>query len=389
MRKRLLLALTAFLCIGVASAAVLVGLRVGSVKGRTTPPSTPPPSASARPTLATPTPAPTNGATVYLYYYLWWTPQHWVSKLGPDYPLKASPLPRPGSTNSAGCAPAVNYSGASIVDLPQAGLYDQNSSSVYAAQIGQAAQAGVTGFLVSWQGTGLPNQATGSSGYDRRLALLVAAVDTYNRRNPAAPFHLALALSAFGDYSRPAVAIVNDLNYFAKAYASNPAFTNRYSPFPVVIFMDSRKFSLATVKSVWTAENGRLYLVGDETPNTWARDAPYLDGSSYYWSSENPTTNGRAGADLISLAAQVRGDHKTWFAPFIPGYDTQLLGGSCVPRNGVSTLTTIWDLNAQSHPNGWFGISWNEFVENTYLQPSQAYGSEYLTQLKRLIEGGA
>ncbi|HUY07966.1 MAG TPA: hypothetical protein VMW80_00730 [Candidatus Dormibacteraeota bacterium] len=389
MRKRLLLALTALICITVASIAVLVGLRVSSVKSPTRPASSATSSPSVRQAISPLPPVSAKKAIVYLYYYLWWTPGHWAAKLGPEYPLAKSVPPIPGTSDATGCNPKVNYSGATIVDLPAAGLYNQNDAATYAAQIAEAAQAGVTGFLVSWQGTGLTSQSIGSSGYDQRLALLVAAVDTYNRSSPADPFHLALALSAFGDYTRPANAIVADLSYFAKTYGTNPAFQNIYSSHPVVILMDSRKYSVATVKAVWTAESAAIYLIGDETPQSWIRDAPYLDGSSYYWSSENPATNDRAGSDLVALADQVHGDGKTWFAPFIPGYDTQLVGGTCVPRNGLQTLTETWNTNAVSQPNGWFGISWNEFVENTYLQPSEAYGSRYLAQLQRLIEGRA
>jgi hypothetical protein len=34
------------------------------------------------------------------------------------------------------------------------------------------------------------------------------------------------------------------------------------------------------------------------------------------------------------------------------------------------------------------GISWNEFVENTYIEPSQAFGTKYLDELRRLIAAG-
>jgi hypothetical protein len=48
----------------------------------------------------------------------------------------------------------------------------------------------------------------------------------------------------------------------------------------------------------------------------------------------------------------------------------------------------MWQLNAGSRPDGWFGISWNEFVENTYLEPSRNHGSTYLDALKTLIAAG-
>ena len=382
----LLIAAVLLALIGV-EVGVLLDWRVGP-----SPPSAPASHASPATSPSPPaTPLPSSSApktVVYLYYYLWWTPEHWLQKLGAQYPSGSAHLPLPGRTNAQACNPTTNFAGASIVDIPQQGLYNQSQASSYEIQIEEAEQAGVTGFLASWQGTGTEHQNTKSSGYDQRLALLVQAVDTYNASHPAAPFYLGLAFSAFGDYTRPASEIIADLDYFDRTYAHNPAFRNPFSSRPIVVFMDSRKFALTTVAAVWNAENSGEYLVGDETPDSWSRDQAYLNASTYYWSSEDPWTNHSAQADVTSLGEQVHSAGKKWFAPFIPGYDKQLAGGSCVPRDGVATLDKVWSINSASTPQAWFGISWNEFVENTYLQPSVAYGSTYLNELRRLIQSG-
>ena len=190
-----------------------------------------------------------------------------------------------------------------------------------------------------------------------------------------------------GDYQRPAGAIINDLRYFATHYSASSALSNNFSKKPIVMWLDSRKFAAATVSQVSAAMAGSLYLLGDETASSWARDAAYLEGTSYYWSTESPD-NRNAQATLTDLGRQVRAAGKTWFAPFIPGYDKQLVGGSCIPRDGTRTLDRIWATNVASHPDGWFGISWNELVENTHLEPSVRYGSSYLDELKRLIAAG-
>ena len=70
-------------------------------------------------------------ANVYLHYYLWWTPQHWRDKLGPTYPLDASPLPLPGSIDANGCNPHAAYRGATIVDLPTEGPYNQQLAETF------------------------------------------------------------------------------------------------------------------------------------------------------------------------------------------------------------------------------------------------------------------
>ena len=324
--------------------------------------------------------------TIYIHYYLWWTTAHWREKLGPGYPLSAASPPIPGSMDANGCSPRVSYRGATIVDLPQGGPYDQDNPATFDRHIEAAVAAGITGFLVSWQGTGAASQDPTSSGYDRRLDVLVQRVDAFNARS-SVKFRLGLAFASFGDYSRPADEVVNDLQYFRQRYATDPAFTNRFSPKPIVMWLDSRKYDVATVASVSHAMQGSLFLLGDETASSWPRDAPYLDGTSYYWSSENPWVNRSAGAQIAALGSAVHAAGKPWFAPFIAGYDKELLGGGCVPRNGIATLQRVWSINAASQPDAWFGISWNEFVENTYLEPSVRYGTTYLDEIRRLAEG--
>lgn len=345
------------------------------------------PTPTPRPAAQPPTNLAASPSTVYMHYYLWWTPQHWRDKLGTAYPYAASPAPAPGGMDASGCNPTVRYPGATIVDVPSEGLYDQGNGATFDRHIAAAVGAGITGFLVDWQGTGASGQGPSSSGYDARLDLLVSRVDRYNAAH-GTRFRLALALDAFGNYGRPASALINDLNYFRIRYASNPAFANRYSSQPVVMLMASRRFALGTIQAVGAAERPHLLLLGDETTTSWGRDAASLDGTGYYWSSQDPWRNPQSGSQIASLARQVHAAGKAWFAPFTGGYNTQLGGGSsCVPRNGVRTLDAVWRLNVGSRPQGWFGISWNEFVENTYLEPSVTYGRTYLNEIARLIRG--
>jgi hypothetical protein len=347
---------------------------------------TQPATSSSSPTASTPQgPLVTDARGVYIHYYLFWSAQHWRDRLGPNYPTNASPLPLPGAMDGTGCNPSVKFSGAQIVDVPSEGLYDQDQGAGFDTHIAAAVNAGISGFLVSWMGTGTPGQAPEQSGYNQRLDLLVQRVDAYNAAHQS-HFRLGLAFASFGDYSRPADQIINDLDYFRSRYASDPAFADAYSSKPLVMWLDSRKYVVDTVRQVSAAEQPHLYLVGDETAASWSRDAGYLDASSYYWSSENPATNSRAQREVDALGSEVRGAGKRWFAPFIAGYNRQLSGGSCVPRNGLSTLRSIWSTNLTSRPDGWFGISWNEFVENTYLQPSVAYGTTYLDEVARLVK---
>src|ERR1700737_830541 len=342
----------------------------------------------AAPTAATGRTAPVAAgaaANSYIHYYLWWSTQHWHDKLGSAYPYGANPLPQPGSTDATSCNPKISYPGATIVDLPSEGLYNQDLASTYDLHIATAAAAGVRGFVVSWIGDGTANQDASSANFSTRLAMLTSRVHLYNGTH-ARPFGLALGMSPYGNYSRPASAIVNDLNYFARSYSSDPAFGNAFSSRPLVMLLDSRKFSPGILAAVSGAVRTKLFLLGDETASSWPKNGPLLDGTSYYWSSENPSKYTRAS--LVSLGNQVHAAGKLWFSPFTAGFGNQLRGGTCVPRNGVATLDAAWAGNRASGPDAWMGISWNEFVENTFLEPTRAYGTTYLDELRRLIAAG-
>ena len=324
----------------------------------------------------------TSGTPVYLHYYLWWTKRHWQEKLGSSYPYTANPLPLPGQTDESGCSPTASFTGATIVDIPTTGLYDQGLASTFDSHIQTAIAFGITGFVADWAGTGSADQVPSSSGYNARLDLLVNRVDAWNATHTQ-KFRLALDFAAFGNYSRSASAIINDLRYFIGRYGGDSAFASAFSSQPLVMLIGSRKYSLATIQAVSAAARPAVFLLGDETYTSLSRNAPYLDGSSYYWSSESPSNSG-AKNQIASLGSQLRAAGKPWFAPFTAGYDTSLKGGHCVPRNGVATLDTIWGWNQASNPDAWFGVSWNEYVENTYLEPSVKYGSTYLAEIARL-----
>ncbi len=356
-----------------------------ATSGPTKPPAplpTSPPKPTTTPKPLQPPLPSAGGTTVYLHYYLWWTKRHWQDKLGAAYPYAAGSLPLPGVTDTSGCNPVVSYPGATIVDIPSVGLEDQGLAATFDSNIKTAVAYGITGFVADWAGVGTASQGPTSSGYNGRLDLLIHRVDAWNAAH-SQKFRLALDFAAFGNYSRPAAAMINDLNYFIGRYGSDRAFANSFSGRPLAMIIGSRKYSEATIAAISAATRGSLFLLGDETSASLARDAAYLDGSSYYWSSESPANSG-AKTQIASLGSQLHGAGKPWFAPFTAGYDSVLIGGHCVPRNGVSTLDTIWSWNRASRPDAWFGISWNEYVENTYLEPSLKYGATYLAEVKRL-----
>lgn len=339
---------------------------------------------------------PTRASTVpvapaYAYYYLWWSTRHWHDKLGSAFPYGARPLPLPATLAPSGCPPRSRYLGNQLTDVPAA-LFTQDDAAVIERDVRLAASSGLSGFIVNWKGTGQPGQKSQDSTYSRRLASMAAAV----RRVQAdgIQFHLWLSLKA--STVMTTAAITNDLDYLQRTFASDPAFDRSHGGRIVLVWNASRRYSLNTVRTVSSRVRSTFFLMGDETATSW-RDgrAALLDGNAYYWSSQDPYRNPASFTQLRTLATMVRksgrnpdGSAKLWVAPFTPGFNSVLLGGStCVPRNNGDTMRRLYQGNSGTNPGGWALISWNEFAEGTYVQPLRRNGNRDLAVIKQLLTG--
>jgi len=82
---------------------------------------------------------------------------------------------------------------------------------------------------------------------------------------------------------------------------------------------------------------------------------------------------------LSQLSDAVHATHGLWLAPAAVGFDARLNGGtSVVDRRDGATLTAAWSDALATRPDGVALISWNEYTENSYVEPSQNYGNRYL-----------
>jgi hypothetical protein len=69
----------------------------------------------------------------------------------------------------------------------------------------------------------------------------------------------------------------------------------------------------------------------------------------------------------------------------MPGYDARELGGTqVVDRRDGATLRSSWEAATATVPDAIGVISWNEFSENTHIEPSTAFGTRYLDVLRSL-----
>lgn len=292
--------------------------------------------------LAAPEPAAAQASPVPImaYYYIWFDTGSW-ERAKTDYPLL--------------------------------GRYSSDDRAVMEQHVRWAKDAGITGFIVSWKSTPKLN---------RRLAQLVEIANAEN-------FKLSIIYQGL-DFSRnplPVSQIATDLDYFIEHYSNNKAF-DMY-PKPLVIWSGTWEFSASDIGSVTRDRRDRLLIAASEkNVEGYKRVAEVVDGDAYYWSSVDPDTFRAYQEKLDAMSAAVHAQHGLWIAPAASGFDARLIGGvRVVERNDGTTLRRQLDASIKSAPDMVGLISWNEFSENSHIEPSKQHGTKYLEVLADIRDG--
>ena len=318
---------------GVALAAAMLGVATESAIGR---PSTPGEGGSVIANAEAAVPDP----VVLAYYYIWYEPRSWDR---------------------------------AKTDLPQLGPYDSSDPSVIAQHVAWARAAGIDALIVSWKH---------EDRLDGPLASLVSAARTANLK-------LVLLYQGLDYFRRPleATRIGDDLVWFMNQYGDDPVFDIFGGP--TIIFSGTPSFSDADIEAVRAAVLGAgdARLLGSErSAETYAAKRTVLDGDAYYWSSVDPVRDRFYANRLRTLAASVREDRGLWIAPVAPGFDAREVGGTrVVERADGATYRTQWETALATHPDGLGIISWNEFSENSQIEPSREFGTTYLSVTASLV----
>jgi hypothetical protein len=257
------------------------------------------------------------------------------------------------------------------IDYPLLGRYSSDERSVMAQHVRWAQEAGIGGFIVSWKSTPV---------LDRRLATLVGV---------AARAHFRLAIIYQGlDFHRrplPVARVRADLEWFARRYGRAAPF--RLYDRPLVVWSGTWRYTPAQVASVTGAVRDRLLVLASEKNAAgYARLAGAVDGDAYYWSSADPLHTPGYAAKLRAMGRTVHRSGGIWIAPAAPGFDARAIGGTkVVPRRGGATLRRALDDATASSPDLIGLISWNEFTENSDVEPSSAHGFQSLHVLADVL----
>ncbi len=324
----------------IAVAAAVILMTLSATASAASPAASPASGGSGSPAPASPATAPSSAATagqaavpvpVLAYFYIWFDPSSW---------------------NRA------------KIDYPALGRYSSDDVTIMRRQISLAKKAGIDGFLVGWKE---------APHLDHRLAALVKAARQ-------AHFKLGLVFQGL-DFSRkplPMTQVRRSFAYFTAHYAKNPAFDLFGKP--VVIWSGTWMYTRKQMASVTSKYGDRLTILASEKhPDDYKAVAGLFAGDAYYWSSVDPLTTPGYEQKLQAFAETVHREGGLWFAPAAPGFDARLIGGSrVIPRRDGETLKRSMEAALSSSPDAIAVISWNEYSENTMVEPSRKYGSTAL-----------
>lgn len=279
----------------------------------------------------------TRRAPLFAYYYIWFDPQSW---------------------NRA------------KIDYPQLGQYSSDDESVIRQHIAWAKDAGIDGFIVGWKSTKKLNA---------RLEKILSIADTE-------AFKIILIYQSL-DFSRDPLTVKRisaDLDEFIAQHIHHPSL--QVFAKPVVIWSGTWKFSAKQIDSVTRSRRDKLLILGTaKSVKDYQRIAPLLDGNAYYWSSVNVDTNPNYESKLNDMANAIHSRNGLWIAPAAPGFDARMVGGTqVIERKDGETLRRQMEAATAASPDAIGLISWNEFSENSHVEPSHTFGRRYLDVLREI-----
>src|SRR5262245_38997513 len=265
-------------------------------------------------------------------------------------------------------------------------LYNADDPSAIQRDIARAQRANLDGFISFWIAPG--------NRTDRNFAQLLHASEGKNFR-PAIGFLTNVAGAPNTQ------ALVEALSYIRSPYPGHPNYL-RHQGKPVIFFTD-----MGRVPGVdGTASPDAWRAIRDQVdPNrqmVWIAeglDPSYLrvfDGLYVFKVTHRVFPDDYVKEARWAGQARAYGADKLWIGTMMPGWDDTRVravpGGFRTPspphfrdREDGGFLRKTFQAAMDSRPDWMLVVSWNEWVEDTHVAPSQRYGNTYLDMARDLL----
>jgi len=264
--------------------------------------------------------------------------------------------------------------------------YDSSDPAAIARHVGMAQEIGLNGFTLHWFAPGDPT--------DRNFGNLLAQAE-------GTDFAATVVFSHHIWHGRPRN-IPDALSYIINQYSRHPNFLRRAGK-PVIFFTDMYRTPAPTPQQYWATLRNQL---DPQRQTIWIAeglDPSYLDtfdGLYVFKVSHAAYPHDYQKSSRWAERVRRQGDNTNqsnlWIATISPGWDD--LRSGCKPdvrvdnqphrldRAGGATYQAIFEAATQSNPDWLMVGSFNEWVEGTYIEPSQQYGDKYLHMTAEFIE---
>ncbi len=281
-----------------------------------------------------------EGRQVYAFYFGWYTGESWGD--------------------------------ARLADRPAA-PYDSRDAGALGRHIDEARGAGIDAFLMSWFGPKNDN-------------LTHQVFNMLLDQASARGFHVGAVVDMQDPgYNATVEEATQSLAYLINDRANHGGYL-RFQGKPVIYFWNQGRFTLAqwqAIRQQVDPDRNTIWVMeGTRTGLMPAFDGLYLFNTAW---AANPA------ATAVQWARRNNQAGGWFYTPTVhPGWDESAIAGRTNPttpraRNNGEFLTNSWNGAAASGASIILIVSWNEYFENSHIEPSQQYGSQSLDVLRPLI----
>lgn len=262
-----------------------------------------------------------------------------------------------------------------LIDRPAIGDYDSRDAGTIQTHINQAQSAGIDAFVMSWYGPA--DGVVTTTTLDR--ALNAAA---------AAGFRIGVNIDMCCGYNSTVEQVSASIADIVNHRGNHPAYL-RWNGKPVIYFWNQARFSpeqWAQIRAQVDPGRATIWVAEGAAPERWL---PTFDGLYLFnvaWSAPNWAGTAARWRDATYAAGG------TFYTPTAhPGWDESRLpnrpnAAAPIGRDGGATLRASFAGAASAASSGVVLIvSWNEWLENSHIEPSQVYGEQSLNVLREIV----
>lgn len=257
-----------------------------------------------------------------------------------------------------------------LSDLP-AQPYVSRDPGVMGRHVEQAQSAGIDAFLVAWYGP-----AGGSNQTEPNLAAMLNEAG-------ARGFRAGILFETTSPFFAGPGDATAALRHALTVHAAHPAFL-RVDGKPVIFFWRPQLWSVDTWRAIRNEVDPNRTSIWIAEGVDMAYQAIF-DGHHLYSNTWNPpadlTWTNQKFARWVADARAAYGGYRYWVSTVMPGYNDIRTGradGFAQDRWGGAYYEGSWQAAIASNPDWIVITSFNEWPEGSYIEPSAAYGDQYL-----------